>query len=984
MQKVLTNYAAIVLAFGSSGALPQTNSSELNSIDVISNASSTATKQGVYIAPTAKSVREIEKNNTKSVDDIMRSVPGAFTNIDKTSGAVNVNIRGLSGFGRVNTMIDGVSQTFYAASSDNGSKAGGTSTYGSLVDPNFLKGIEIDRGGFSGKGGLNALMGSSNFKTVEASDIINEGKSFGLQLNGSVGNNAIGPNAGVITAYRHAVGQNGELSFLYGISTRHISEDYKVGGNVQPRVYHKTGRQGYNTVLRVVEGNKKGGGVEKKTIKVTVPYDIYEDQYGNSYDHDPSKLERDLKQTPLSHIAKIQYLDDLNKATLQYRDYSTELSGRKITQKTYQADYSLHPEGNNFLDFNILYARTIGKQHFDKAARFQSFKLFKELDLKNTSDTLDINNTFRMKLSEKANLKTTVGFNLLKNKYERNRNPFEINYISNSNNLLFDTSLFDGNYMVGGRLSNTVQPEGGQDFHSVYLDNSLDWGIFTLDVNLNYAKADHWGKVYLYKGLNGPSRRAWLKEKYSKDIFALSDNPSFGKNSYKGSFANPEYEKIISENLIYEFDETLDIAGGTEENEDGVMPDGVIDNNDFDDLKRRNSYPFAELGKLRKRLKKEGLPKDQIDQLVDKRWEEMKLDMAQDLFNTVSSDPKDWNYEEIQRGTNRYLNYHIGLAANISDWFTPFVNFSRTHRAPNVTEMYFSELSDSGVDSGLKPEIAKTMQAGFNTFKENVFTEGDYLGFKFLAYKTKIDNYIYNIKGNRFIGEDSYGKYGFDWYIYHKNSKVPVNIKGLEVELNYDSGAFFANLAYARQNTNQPLNFTDASPDVDSKDGRERYFQGYGLTKLTMLPKDYASIELGGRFFKRKLTIGGIAKYYGPSKISKAYDAVPMDCSGAPARPNVDGTGYIINHLCGFTKKTGTLKSQPVIVDLYATYQPHENLSVKLEVQNVFNKGYINPLDAGNDSANQFLFQSGAGDFAHVGDNYARGRTAILSIDYRY
>lgn len=208
MQKVFTYAAIMLLCVQGSVALPQTNSIEIEDIDVISDAQESTSKQSVYIAPKATSVRVIEKNNTKSVDDIMRSVPGAFTNIDKTSGAVNVNIRGMSGFGRVNTMIDGVSQTFYAASSDNGSKAGGKSTYGSLVDPNFIRGIDIERGGFSGRGGVNALMGSSNFRTVSADDIVQNGRNFGIQLSGAKGNNGIGPNFAAIGAYRRNVGES--------------------------------------------------------------------------------------------------------------------------------------------------------------------------------------------------------------------------------------------------------------------------------------------------------------------------------------------------------------------------------------------------------------------------------------------------------------------------------------------------------------------------------------------------------------------------------------------------------------------------------------------------------------------------------------------------------------------------------------------------------------------------------------------------------
>ena len=42
----------------------------------------------------------------------MRSIPGTYTNTDQAQGTVQVNIRGMSGFGRVNTMIDGVTQLF--------------------------------------------------------------------------------------------------------------------------------------------------------------------------------------------------------------------------------------------------------------------------------------------------------------------------------------------------------------------------------------------------------------------------------------------------------------------------------------------------------------------------------------------------------------------------------------------------------------------------------------------------------------------------------------------------------------------------------------------------------------------------------------------------------------------------------------------------------------------------------------------------------
>ena len=62
--------------------------------------------------------------------------------------------------------------------------------------------------------------------------------------------------------------------------------------------------------------------------------------------------------------------------------------------------------------------------------------------------------------------------------------------------------------------------------------------------------------------------------------------------------------------------------------------------------------------------------------------------------------------------------------------------------------MYFSQIGDSGVNTALKPEQANTYQIGFNTFKKGIFKPDDVLGFKLVAYRSRINNYIHNVYGN--------------------------------------------------------------------------------------------------------------------------------------------------------------------------------------------------------------------------------------------
>ena len=71
---------------------------------------------------------------------------------------------------------------------------------------------------------------------------------------------------------------------------------------------------------------------------------------------------------------------------------------------------------------------------------------------------------------------------------------------------------------------------------------------------------------------------------------------------------------------------------------------------------------------------------------------------------------------------------------------------------------------------------------------------------------------------------------------------------------------------------------------------------------------------------------------------------------------------------------------------------------IKAEVQNLLDKRYVDPLDAGNDAASQRYYSSlnnsikcakdpsacNGGSDKSVLYNFARGRTYILSLNYKF
>lgn len=807
-------------------------------------------KDKVFLKQAASSTRTNFDTATQSLDTVLRSVPGAFTQIDKSSGTVSVNVRGGTGFGRVNSMIDGVSQTFYASSADGGSRSSSTSQFGNLIDPGFLNSVDIDRGSFEGSSGANTLLGSANFKTIGVKDLVAEGRQLGFMGKYLWGSNATEPQVLGAVAFKRDFGNERWFGLLYGFSERHLSQDYRIGG---------------------------GRKVTESSIDLT---NLDEDDREQT---DTSPFDaKHVRQRPVSHIAKLEYGDRYQQSTLSYREYQTRVGGRAIQNHNYQANYHVALPDSKWLDFNFLVARNVSSQHYAAGARIIGKPLLAPLSVNNTADTFDINNTFHLDLPLDVGLKTRVGFTTLQSRYFKNRDPSEeLNINLEDGETFEDTNCFGLTCVRKSLAKSSFQPDGIQKIRTFYIDNSLSWKIFTLDYNVNMSR---------YK-LTG------TRQKYF-----------------------PNYLSEISRDI--------GIAG-----------------------RNKDRAEVERLEALRDRLISENCTSDEDGDL----------------------DCPDINYPVADRSYGKMYNYSTTFSSNIHDLFTPFISYARSHRAPNIKEVFFSTISDLGVDTSLRPEKASALQLGVNGFTEKVFTDSDKLGYKLLYHRTHIKDFIYNVDNREALFKNLTNI--LDTNITYKNYDQLVKINGIEAELNYDAGAFYLNLAYARQKTNQPISFTDGSSRGAGASDSERLLQGFGASKISILPRDYGSLEVGARFFDRKLTVGTTAKYYGKSKrvLGQAYDS------------KVKYNQASVKHVLERTRVTQDIPKQPIIFDLQVSYEPIKNLVLKGEVQNVFDKRYMNPLDANNDSASQSVYNIDLSDKTiNVFNNFARGRTYVFTLSYKY
>lgn len=887
----------------------------LGQIDVVEKVISNDKKP--FTEAKAKSTRENVFKETQTIDQVIRSIPGAFTQQDKGSGVVSVNIRGENGLGRVNTMVDGVTQTFYSTALDSG-QSGGSSQFGAAIDPNFIAGVDVNKSNFSGASGINALAGSANFRTLSVNDVITDDKPFGIILKGMTGSNATKSNFMTTAAGRKWLDNGGYVGVVYGYSQREVSQDYRIGGGErlaslgqdilakEKEAYFRNAGYVLNqagqwtpdlnknhwscntptnpklAAPRIIEGfiddckwyknNERKKILEQLIQDKKDPSKIEELQKGNDGIEKTDKSFEDNKEqysvAPIepgslqsrsrSHLLKFEYGDDHHTLGAQIRTLDNKIGSRKIENRNYQVNYNFN--NNSYLDLNLMAAHNIGKTIYPKGGFFAGWRVADKLITKNVANIVDINNSHTFLLPKEIDLKTTLGFNYFTNEYSKNRFPEELSLFYN------DDSHDQGTYSNLGRFkgdrnllpqrSVILQPSGKQKFKTVYFDTALSKGIYHLNYSVNFT---HY--------------------------------------AFNGEYVGYENKTQINEPILH------------------------------------------------------------------------------------------------TSGHKKAFNHSATLSAELSDYFMPFFTYSRTHRMPNIQEMFFSQVSDAGVNTALKPEQSDTYQLGFNTYKKGLFTQDDVLGIKLVGYRSFIKNYIHNVYGvwwRNGVVPTWASSTRFRFTIAHQNYQPIVKKSGAELELNYDMGRFFANVSYAYQRTNQPTNYADASPRPNNASKEDILKQGYGLSRVSMLPKDYGRLELGTRWFDQKLTLGMAARYYGKSKRATIEEEY-INGSRYENYTAGDRTYYAV-------KKTEEIKKQPIILDLHVSYEPIKDLIIKAEVQNLLDKRYVDPLDAGNDAASQRYYSSLNDSICSKGNttcedggkdktvlyNFARGRTYILSLNYKF
>lgn len=119
---------------------------------------------------------EIERYKGANPADLLNGVAGVFSGDARNSGAIDPNIRGIQGPGRVPLTIDGTEQAITVWRGYNGA------TNRNYIDPNLLGSIQIIKGPNLERNVYSGVGGAIVAKTIGVDDIVKPGEDFGAEL----------------------------------------------------------------------------------------------------------------------------------------------------------------------------------------------------------------------------------------------------------------------------------------------------------------------------------------------------------------------------------------------------------------------------------------------------------------------------------------------------------------------------------------------------------------------------------------------------------------------------------------------------------------------------------------------------------------------------------------------------------------------------------------------------------------------------------
>ncbi|QKF60022.1 TonB-dependent receptor domain-containing protein [Aliarcobacter lanthieri] len=697
----------------------------------------------------------IEKRNTNNIADLLNQTSEISLNGLYQRPDISVEIQGLGGHGRVSQSLEGIQQNFEAFG--HNFKQSGTI----LVNPAFLKSIDIKKGATTDASSIGNLAGSANFKYFDVNDIVKNGKNYGGLLKFSTGiskySNGQEPSGSAI------VGAKGDKwEFLVGLS-KSENKNYHMGKNISTSKYVKNSDSIQWGGIGISEAyiDKKGNLMYRSILG---EYDFIHRGKDDGTDGSIGSSEAIAKGNPL-------IIENMKSA-----------AKNSVSPGTFRKTESGMTKFRYFIDdeqtINLFATKT--KAHYQSDV---GIKLIKNLD--GTSEFIEsgfyvdtkldsdiISSNYQASFSEFLNPSITLF-------YERMRrdqfwpNPYggKLEVVDKFYSKIEDNS-------VGLRVDNTS-----------YFDDTYV-GSIKFNIGMEYKKLNH--KANDYTLTHAQNQYVFDKEDISQ---GAAFNPNSDSDTYAASMAlSSDYEDTnpwkwnISTGVKRVF---LDVHNPS-------IYEGTVTKAGTIYLGYKHFMPAGLTGMDEKYwLRGKG------DQASYQAWQEYKNSGS---FKQSWLDSRKLNTNKKHSWTLKAANADLQYTIPNTS-LTIYTQGSYGQRAPSVSELYMHGYYYKGLmgqNSYLEPEKNLSLQAGLNYQKSDFFSNDDFISLNANLYRNKIDNYIlmaYSNANNHAIdynnGRGSGSGYGdtltkFTDMSYTNNTEDWIT-KGLGIDFSYSQSSFYIN-----------------------------------------------------------------------------------------------------------------------------------------------------------------------------------------------
>ena len=867
---------------------------------------------------------EIERYKGANPADLLNGIAGVFSGDARNSNALDPNIRGVQGPGRVPLTIDGTEQSITVWRGYNGA------TNRNYIDPNLIGGVQVMKGPGLERDVYTGVGGAVVTRTIGVDDIVKPGETFGAELKLEGSNGSVDPRVPSLHTGEDYRDIDGFIPGMLGslgdptlkVEPRSSSDnDLLSSDDYAYRLAVGTRQDHFDAMIAYAyrdKGNHFSGSHNAGFY--STPHDSDGDTLaelnpirGLAIGFPPGDEVLNTSSEMESWLGKLTWkIDDRQELSYTLRDteslYGEVMpsrirgsgygsgSGRiqwplsSVDAQAHSLKYTWNPEHNQWIDFSSNFWFTDTRSDTYTAGGTPNYAF-------GPDDPFIINTALRGQDNERTGVTLSNKMALLDSldltlggswQYEKLRSDsMGLDYDPDSWNGSWSLpragrrNEWEGNLRFDWRPSSRLSFSAGARYSSYwafddYLEEQQKAGNMATSETLDRGRVVSWTEYVVY------TQEQWDSVyQPSYDEFVAAGLPPSLADILASSVASEQYPNPGQQTPVVK----ADAAWYADDQGEYDRADNPCTNGELADVEDCTVWYEGEGGNPPDAVREK---KEELEYTVDTTAEKKRGHAWTPFFSATF---------------------------NITDYSRVYFRYSEAKRYPSMFESTVGFSANQNAAYDLEPEHTRNYELAFIQDLTQ-WVDADYADLKLTYYQHRTENVI---------ERDAHWKF---------DNIEQQTIRGAELQARIDTGGFFASTGVSYTFENEVCD--ESSAEFISRRGergsqqsslyvdrcvQDGFLGGYLITQA--IPELSANLSLGGRFLNRDLELGTRLVYY-------------------KEHSNKDLEEYAL-YYGEFGVNTPFTWGDLLTVDAYASYRFNEHIAMELTGTNLTDQYYVDP-----------------------------------------